>query len=194
VVTPDGRVLGLLGQNMVSSMADAGPGKSGLSSYDVHANTLTIRGAQPPFPNHLYEHRPLCYVPDRDQIFFLERAGGNDKLSAQRTWVFDVKTCKWIDLKPKKSPFDGPGSTCLAEYIDGQDAVFCSLVNRNQGKRTEYWVYSFKRNTWTCVEEKGADIGSPYGQAAYVAKYGVLVAVPKNTRVMRVDVEKLKWE
>jgi len=96
--------------------------------------------------------------------------------------------------KDKESPFNGPGGTELAEYIEGQDAVWCVLRNRNMKKRTEYWVYWFKRNAWTCMTEEGASIGGPYGQAAYVARYGVLVAVPKRTRVMRVDVEKLKWE
>lgn len=67
-----------------------------------------------------------------------------------------------------------------------------ALINPAAGKRTEYWVYSLKRNAWTCMAENGASIGAPYGQAAYVARYGVLVAVP-STRVMRLDVEKLNW-
>jgi RNA polymerase sigma factor (sigma-70 family) len=193
VVSPDGRVMALLGQNMVSRMAKSHTGKSGFSSYDIYANTLKIRNVTAPFPSRVYEHRPLCFMPDKNQIFFYEHAGGK-KFSSQKTWVFDIKTAKWTDLKPKNSPFSGPGSVRLAEYIEGQNAVWCVLTNRNMKKRTEYWVYSFKRNAWICMKEEGMNVGSPYGQAAYVAKYGVLVAVTKRTRVMRVDVDKLKWK
>jgi hypothetical protein len=193
VVSPDGRVLGLLGQNMVSRMSGTNSGKSGLSSYNIYDNTLEIHDAPPPFPSHLYEHRPLCFVPDRNQIFFYEHAGGK-RFARQRTWVYDIRTNRWKDLKPKNMPFANAGDTLLAEYIDGQDAVLCLIQNRKMKERVEYWAYSLARNAWSCMTEKGANVGDPYGQAAYVAKYRVMVAVPKHTRVMRVDVDALKWE
>jgi len=193
VVSKEGRVMGLIGRNNVGRMANPFPDRSGFSSYDVYNNTLTVRNARPPFPEKNGEGRPLCYLPDRQQIFYYEHAGDNQELKHQGTWVYDIVSNRWIDLKPKTHPFNGPGGVYLAEYIPEQNAVFCVLRNRRAGKRIEYWVYSFEHNAWVRLAEEGERIGEPYGQAAYVPKYGVLVTARHRTRVMRPDFSKLDW-
>lgn len=182
VTTADGRVLGLMGQNNIARMARIYRNRSGFCSYNIYTNTLTLRDVPPPFPNKVPESRPLCYVSDRDQIFFQQ---------TPRTWVFDVKSATFKDLKPERQP--PPGAVRVAEYIDGQDAVLAVITNRAKGKRAEHWVYSFKKNTWTPMTyaNKPPGVSSPYGQLVYVAKYGVFVNLP-GVQVMRPDVDAVK--
>ena len=130
------------------------------------------------------ECRPFCFAADRDQIFFYEY---DKKHRRQTTWVYDVKTNRFIDLEPDVQP---DGVPAVAEYVDGQGAVFAVIDRKTQ------WVYSFKHNTWAPLPLTGDRPNfqaGPYGQVVYVAKYGVLVCVSGRTAVMRPDVSKLNW-
>jgi hypothetical protein len=102
-----------------------------------------------------------------------------------------VATNAWKDLKPGRQPGIGPD---VVEYIDGQNAVM--LLSKAGKDKVVQWVYPFEKNTWAEMPHtgKGLCVGSPYGQAACVAKYGVLVGVAGRTMVMRPDVSKAKWE
>ena len=142
--------------------------------------------AQPPLftPRSVPECRPFCFAADRDQIFFYEY---DKKHRRQTTWVYDVKTNRFIDLEPDVQP---DGVPAVAEYVDGQGAVFAVIDRKTQ------WVYSFKHNTWAPLPLTGDRPNfqaGPYGQVVYVAKYGVLVCVSGRTAVMRPDVSKLNW-
>jgi hypothetical protein len=178
----EGTSRGLHGRIKTSSTPPEIKNRALVSVYDVYSRELRIAEQPGASSGHGYECRPFCFLPDRDQVFFLH---------GREPWLYDVKTNAWTRLQPKGN-LPAKFSVTVAEYIEGQDAVWCALINPAAGKRTEYWVYSLKRNAWTCMAENGASIGAPYGQAAYVARYGVLVAVP-STRVMRLDVEKLNW-
>jgi hypothetical protein len=186
LVAPDGRVFGFGGRNMISRMARPHPNRSGFSVYDSYANTLTIRDVKPPFPGYLYENRPVCTISDRNAIFYYQGKG-------PVTWLFDIETATFKNLEPKRQP--PSGDVRVAEYIDGQNAVLAVITNRAKKKRAEHWVYSFKKNTWAPMKYNGkaAGVSGPYGQLAYVAKYGVFVNLPR-AQVMRPDVSAVDWD
>ncbi|MDD4891399.1 MAG: hypothetical protein PHU85_15880 [Phycisphaerae bacterium] len=161
-------------------------------SFDIAANTLTVRQIDAPYPQgNDGENRPFCYLPDTDQIFWAEH---NAKAGNRNTWLFDVKSAKWTNLKPKQ-PI--PGLPVVVEYVQPAKCVLGIFI---VGGKDEQWVYSIEKNAWTPLDTK-ADGGRiafqhPYGQMVWVQKFGVLVNYQPNggTSVMRPDVGSLKWE
>jgi hypothetical protein len=138
-----------------------------------------------PFPSATTECRPFCFVPDRGkkgQVFVFEFE------KEAKTWVYDVDTNVFTELKPKRQP---AGLARTVEYINGQGAVYAAIGNQEQ------WVYSFEKNDWgqLPVQNDGCKFAftGPYAQLVYSAKYGVLVNLPA-TQIMRPDVSQVKWE
>jgi hypothetical protein len=183
LATPDGRILGF-GGGLEPYNGRFFPGESYFSSLDTLTNQLTVRKPTSGPRCCPGEDRPVCYIAGRDHVFYYEYAGSKDKPERQCTWVYDVKNNAFADLKPRRQP---PGSARTVEYIVGQDAVF-AVIGEGQP-----WVYSFQQNTWTPLAlETDAPMGfaSPYAQAVYSARYGVLVNVgasSRGTAVMRPD-------
>lgn len=157
------------------------------SSFDIDANTLTVKKIPEPTPGWVGEGRPYCLLPDKGQVFFYEyRPGGG-----HATWIYDIKANRFVDLKPKNQP---PGDPRTVEYLNGQDAVFAII-----GKG-EQWVYSFKHNNWQplpLASDGPIGFASPYAQLVYVPRYDVLVntgSASRGVAIMRPDVKALKWE
>ncbi len=199
LATPDGRVIGFGG---ALEPYDGGhtPGQYYFASLDAFRNELTIKKFAPGPLVDPNEDRPFCFMPDKNQVFFYECVGDKGKIKRQHTWVYDIKTNKFIDLKPKRQPrLGGWGTASTVEYIVGQDAVWAT-ISMDFG-RLEQWVYSFKHNTWAPLPMAGDDpkmsFTQPYAQAVYSAKYGVLVNIgsaSRGTAVMRPDFGLLQWE
>ena len=184
VASPDGRIFGLVGDR-TQYYGTTYPNFY-VSIYDIYTERLEVRKVRAPFPVRVPECRPFCYIADRDRIFFQEFAGKGDKVRSHRTLVYDVKTNRFIDLKPKRLP---PGLASTVEYLNDQKVVF-AIINRKGP-----WVYSFERNTWAPLPTAGPiRYTAPYGQVVYSAKYGVLVSPRPPTTIMRPDVGKVKWE
>jgi hypothetical protein len=190
MASPDGRILGF-GGGLEPYNGRFFPGEVYFNSLDMLTSTLVVKkvGSGPPCcPG---EDRPFCFLAGKDQVFYYEYAGDKAKAERQGTWVYDVRSNTFIDLKPKRHP---PGSPRTVESIDGQDAVFAVIGDGQQ------WVYSFKHNTWAPLPletDAGMGFASPYAQVVYSAKYRVLVNVGANSRgtaVMRPDVNQIKWE
>lgn len=180
--SPDGRLFGLGGDQSAGPYVAARPNFY-VTIYDANRNTLECRKtAGDDFPVSVAESRPFCFVPDRDQIFYVG-ASYRAKDKTLRTWVYDVKTNAWTDLQAKDQP-EAHAYGC--ESIDGQNAVWVVT------KAGEY-IYSFEKNAWRPLGDTKAKIGGPYAQVAYVAKYGVLVSVPHRVLLMRVQVDRLDW-
>ena len=101
-------------------------------------------------------------------------------------WLCDTKTNAFEQLAPKRSPVQG--EVTVAEYIQDQNAIY-AVIRASSNREHEEWVYSFDRNNWAPLLTTGpkSHFTQPYGQLAYVAKYGVIVAV-RGTYVMRPDV------
>ncbi len=190
MAAPDGRVIGF-GGTLEPYDGRFFRNELYFNSLDIYTNKLTIRKVPAPHPGHVYEVRPFCFMPDRNQVLFYEYVGRKGKTERQGTWVYDIKTNTFKDLKPRKQPPGGPGTVV---YLDGQKAAF-AIINRSQ-----QWVYSLESNTWAelPVESDGRiGFAGPYAQLVYSAKYGVLVNMGNASRgvaVMRPDVSKVKWE
>jgi hypothetical protein len=182
VADPAGKVLGLVGDRTEYYGATY-PSRC-VSVYDVYANTLEVRKVPAPFPQRVPECRPFCFLADRGQVFFYEH---NKRTSRQGTWLYNVKSNRFVDCKPKRQP---PGMATTVEYLDGQDAVYAVIDRKAE------WVYSLKHNTWAPLPTGGAKVRftGPYGQVVYVARYGVLVQPRPPTAVMRPDVGAIAWE
>jgi len=221
VVFPDGRVVGF-GGALEPYDGRFFEGENYLSIYDIYKNTLAMKKIPPPCPGFVYECRPFCALPDRNQVFFYECVVKDKKIERQRTWVYDLATNRFIDLKPKRQPpvADEPGTV---EYLEGQDAVWAAIG------RDQQWVYSFQRNTWAPLPLVGGvsivggvsprrdtrdgdvpptttrdetsrpqfEFDPVYTQVVYVPSRRVLVGVgnaSRGTAVMRPDVSQVKWE
>jgi hypothetical protein len=190
LAAPDGHVLGF-GGALEPYDGRFFAGEVYFNSLDIYTGELTVKKLAPPLPGFVYEVRPFCYMPDRNQILYYEYVGSKGKTERQATWLYDLRTGAFTDLKPKRHP---PGEPNTIEYIDGQDAAF-AVINR-----TEQWVYSFKRNTWAPLPlDSDAKLGfaGPYTQLAYSARYGVLINTGHasgGVAVMRPDFSQLKWE
>jgi hypothetical protein len=164
--------------------------------FDVAKNTLDVRALPEDRPDVTYECRPFCYLPDRDQVFFFESRQDRPEWSKHgppQTWLYDLKTNRFADLKPDRQP---PGDPRTMEYLAGLDAVLAVI-----GKQADrQWVYSFERNTWRPLPiESDREIGfaRPYAQTVYVAKYRVLVNLgshSKGTAIMRPDLKRIDWD
>jgi len=151
------------------------------STYDIYANTLDVKKVNKPYPAPVLEYRPFCYLPERRQIFFYEYREGH----GHATWVYDIGTNGFIDLKPKRQP---PGKVGTMLYLQDQNAVFAPAGLNQQ------WIYSFDRNTWASLPASGvlSRFDPVYAQTVYVPEYGVLVNLPK-TEIMRPEVSKAEW-
>jgi hypothetical protein len=131
-------------------------------------------------------------LPDRGQIFFQDC---DVRKKVFRTWVYDIKGNKFVELKPPTQP---QGRACGTAYIDGQDAVYATIDTG--GRKFQQWVYSFKHNKWAQLpfSAEGASINrffnAPYTQLDYVAKYGVIVNYYGRTYVMRLDASKISFK
>lgn len=183
VVAPEGRILGFSGRLRPATRS----GPECVSDYDIYANKLTIRAVKGPRPGQQGECRPFCYLTGKNRIFYYECAEKKGKTLRQHTWVYDIKSNTFIDLKPPHQP---PTAARGVLYMPDKDAVFAGV-----GKKSEHWVYSFKKNDWAkMVPEKGAKFSRPYAQMGYFPKYGVIVHVGKVNRgtvVMRPDISGL---
>ncbi|MFO7900766.1 MAG: hypothetical protein R6V58_17115 [Planctomycetota bacterium] len=162
--------------------------KVNFSSYDIYENKLTVRTVPKPWPSRVGESRPWCLLPDRGKIFYFQwhRPRKKDVEPDPHCWIYDIEANRFTDLKAKNIP---AGRCEIVVYLDGHDAIFATV----HGKQ---WVYSFERNAWAPLPYKGDKtyLAGPYGQLAYVKKYGVLVNVPGNLAVMRPDLSEVKWE
>jgi len=191
VVHPDGRVFGF-GGSLEPYDGRFFAGEAYFACYDTRANALTVERVSSPMPGVVYECRPFCMLARRNQVFFYECVVGKERIQRQGTWVFDIETRRFLDLKPERQPTtaDEPGTVV---YLEGQDAVFAAIG------RDKQWVYSLKHNTWALLPLKAdARFGFDpvYTQLVYVAKYGVLVSVGSasgGTAVMRPDVSTLRF-
>jgi hypothetical protein len=191
VADPRGYVLGFVGDRTRYYGADY-PNVY-VSVYDVYRGRLEIRNTGSPRPGRPVQGRPFCFAPGRNAIFFQEYGppqGRTPATKRERTWLYDVEKNTWKDLKPARQPGVAPG---VVEHLDGQDATILLAAGRDDA--AIQWVYSFEKNTWALLPHAGAGfkVGKPYGQVAYVSRYGVLVGVHGETTVMRPDVGAVNW-
>jgi len=184
LTTPDGRVIGF-GGGLEPYDGRFFPKEVYASEYDIAANTLTLKKVPAPHPEPVLECRPFCVIPDRNQVFFCEARG-----TRRATWVYDLQANRFTNLHAKNQPVGEPRTVL---YLDGQDAVFALI-----GKACEQWVYSFKHNAWAPLPLRLSGEGTirfarPYAQTVYVAKYGILVNLPR-TEIMRPDAGAVDWQ
>jgi len=186
VVGPDGVIYGLAG-HLEPYDGRFFAAEAYLSAFDTATATLSVHKIPEPTPAWVGEGRPFCLAPDRGQIFFFEC---RDEQSPARTWVLDLKTRRFTDLKPARQP---PSSPRTVEYLAGQDAVF-AIVGRG-----EQWVYSFPRNAWAPLPlrtDAPLRFAHPYAQAVYVPRHGILVNTGHasgGVAVMRPDARGAEW-
>jgi len=190
LAAPDGRIMGF-GGALEPYNGRFFPGEVYLSCLDAIRNVVTVKKAGPGPLCCPGEDRPFCFMADRDQVFYYEFSGGKTTIERQVTWVYDVKTNAFANLKPRRHP---PGSPRTVEYLDGQNAVFAVIGAGEQ------WVYSLRLNTWAPLAletDSAMGFAAPYAQVVYSAKYGVLVNVGSSSRgtaVMRPDLSHINWE
>ena len=197
VVDPAGKIYGFaLSGRRYSNVTTAAT----VYCYDVYARKTKVIKAPKPWPNRWPESRPFCMLPDKNQIFLqdYDSAAARAKAKGQkvdrpisRTWVYDIKSNKFIELKPANQP---DGKALGTAYIEGQDAVIAILSSGYH--KYEQWVYSFKHNKWVQLpvdKKSGVRFQAPYCQMDYVVKHGVLVNFAGRTHVMRPDIGQLEW-
>jgi hypothetical protein len=143
VAAPDGRILGF-GGGLEPYNGRFFPGEVYFSSLDSIANGLTVKELTSGPACCPGEDRPFCFLADKDQVFFYEYVGSQDKMERQGTWVYDIETNTFTDLKPKRQP---PASPRTVEYLSGQDAVFAVIGDGQQ------WVYSFPHKIWAAAQK-----------------------------------------
>ena len=119
MVDPAGKVyhLRLWSRNRYSNVTE----DASVYIYDVYARKTVIKKIPKPWPKRPPESRPFCMLPDRNQIFFQDC---DPRKKEYRTLVYDIKSNRFIDLKPPKQP---QGRACGTAYIDGQDAVYAAI-------------------------------------------------------------------
>ena len=184
IADPSGKIFGFAGQ-LEPYDGRFYKDEAYFSCYDVYANRLSVEKIVGPAPGGFDEGRPFCLLGDRGRVFFCEcRKGGT-----ARTWVFDLKDRRFVDLKPPHQP---PADPRVVEYVDSQKCVL-AVVGKG-----EQWVYSLEKNDWAPVALKveGGRFGSqtPYTQMVWAAKYGVLVNLCGATYVMRPDFSQVTWD
>ena len=193
VVDPAGLVIGVSG--LPAGYYSANYKTRHISIYDIYARRLVVRKVEKPYPERVGECRPFCCLADRKQVFFFEYRAERKtgKVLRRGTWLYDLETNRFTNLKPPREP---EGMPLVVEYIEGQNAVLAVIHCR--GKGVEQWVYSLERNRWAPLPLKAEgkrlpQFQRPYGQMLYVARYGVLVNLP-GTWLMRPDVKAAEWE
>jgi Galactose oxidase, central domain len=198
MVDPGGRVLNLIRTKPGRYAANVN--RTVFSSYDIYKNELKLVEVPKPYPEQarLGEGRPYCYLPDRDQIFFMNAKpeDASKKFSRNRkkeplkqtTYLYDVKKNVFTELPATNTP--PVRAVQVVEYAQAQKCVL-AIVGKQQ------WVYSFEKKDWTQlplkVEKGGMHFQAPYGQMVWVAKYGVFINWCKYTFVMRPDFGKIDW-
>ena len=92
---------------------------------------------------------------DKHQVIVLFGGDGQDRLLAD-TWVFDVRTQKWQERRPSRTP--APRSCHGMAYLGksgkvllvGGQAWVNARISREASR--EVWVYDAGENTWTPVD------------------------------------------
>jgi len=151
-------------------------------------------------PVAIGEGAGIIYLEKRNALFAY---GSRGKDKPAETWLCDLRTNTWTDLKPAAMPPQARTSALV--YLPDSDAVFAGLFN-NFGKKTftgDEWVYSFEHTTWKQVPSK-ATLGkkwplnkppgayhSAWTKLAYDPKHGVLV---RPGWVMRPDLDAIEWD
>jgi hypothetical protein len=100
------------------------------SSLDTATNRLTLKKVTSGPACCPGEDRPFCFMADKDQVFYYEYVGSKEKMERQATWLYNVKSNTFVDLKPKRQPCASPRTV---EYIDGQEAVFAIIGDGQNG-------------------------------------------------------------
>ena len=191
MIDPAGRILDI--QLAPASYYDWRVARAYFRSCDINENRLTVKEIPQPFPMRNGESRAFCYVADREQVLWCEHNHSEKNPSGfKRTWVYDIKSNRFIDLKPKH---ELPGLPCVIDYCPEQKAALAIIA---VGGKDEHWVYSFEKNDWgkleVAVEGGAVRFQKPYGQMVYVAKYGVFVNIPHSgTQLLRPDFSKVQW-
>jgi len=181
---PRGRIMNLIFHN----------GKAFFKCYDLNEDKLVVREIPKPYPPGCGESRPYCYLPDKDQVLYVNWSVTPNESHA--TWLYDLKANTFAEAKPKH---ELPRRTLrVVEYAQHHKHALAALVPAN-GKSfsAEFWAYSTEKNDWALLETKpGIEVHAPYGQLVWVEKYGVFVNfdLHQNTWVMRPDFNHVKWE
>ena len=182
---PSGKLVSL--QLMVGYRYDRNVRKCNFASYDIYRNKLAVVTVPKPWPGIVGESRPWCLLPDKQQIFYFEwrQPRKKDQKVTPKNWMYDIKTNRFTELKPKRIP---AGRCEIVVYLEGHNAIFATVSGKP-------WVYSCERNAWAELPVKGDRpyFNGPYGQVDYVKRHGVLVNVPGQTVVMRPDLSRIKW-
>ena len=98
LATPDGRILGF-GGGLEPYNGRFFPGEVYFGSLDSVTNRLTVKQVTAGPACCPGEDRPFCFLADKDEVFFYEYVGSQDKLERQGTWLYDIKTNTFTDLQ-----------------------------------------------------------------------------------------------
>ena len=152
-------------------------GKS-LFAFDAAKKIWNRLGkAGQPSPQNLYEQTSLAYDSQRDQVLLHGGGGKRDEL-----WAFDLKTNRWLELKPKVAAPAGaapPGCNRESVYIPGQD-VMITYGPGLEKRSPALWAYKPDENAWY-----GLEVAAPPGIDAALAsgQNRALVYDPKRDMV-----------
>lgn len=162
-----------------------GMGGGGAVFYDWSKNAWAGAAAAGYPGIAIGEGAGIIYLEKRQALFVFGALG---KPAAPATWLCDLTTNTWTDLKPATSPpGDRTGAMC---YLPDQDAVFAGVF-RSYEKRTfegDEWAYSFADRTWRQVPTT-AKLGDKWPlnvpPPAYHSAWDKLVYDPKHGVLLR---------
>jgi N-acetylneuraminic acid mutarotase len=89
----------------------------------------------------------VAYIPDQQAILIF---GGYEpsKHNLADTWLFDVRTDTWLELKPPNSP--SPRSNVGMVYDEkNKKVILFGGSSNSEYPNSDTWVYDFEYNTWT---------------------------------------------
>lgn len=153
-----------------------------LFAFDAAKKTWKQRGdRKQPAPQNLYELTSLAYDSTRDQV--LLHGGGSQR---DELWAFDLKTDKWVHLKPKvAAPAGAAAPVCNREsvYVPGQDVMLTYGPGPDKRSVPALWAYRPGENAWYRVE-----VAAPPGinPALATGQNRALVYDPKRDLVLLV--------
>ncbi len=159
--------------------------------FDAAAGRLSVRAIPRPWPLRVGEMRNFCLVPDEKHIYYYEYTKPRkDHPGTRRLWRYDIAANRFAAVDC--APLPPKGRMPTLEYIAGQNALFAVVQPEGASrKQQEQWIYRTGEHRWHRLPIEGVSpvLQTPYGQMAYVPRYGVLINAAKYLTAMRVDID-----
>ena len=102
-------------------------------------------------PSRRYNHRMARITKNKVMMFGGMWVSSTDLYFYSDTWIFDLETMSWTEMKPSNPP-PGREDFAMAQLTENKALVFSGMRGDTLGNYDSYddtWIYDLRKNAWT---------------------------------------------